>query len=499
MGVTGKTAVRFAAGACFVLIACRSKSPAGPGAVSSAPSAATPSSAAPAASAAPNDDTWHEAGIRKFVERWVAAQSQVDFAAYERLYAPKFSGVKRVGSHTEWFGRKGWMRDRQAMFKPGLRVEATDVSVVFASSAARARFTQSFTLGNFHDVGRKELLVVKGPDGPLVAREEMLVSKVDGAKPSGDGGLGGPGAYAVFEDSVYIGAGIGEDATTGAPALSTAKVDSYNAEMTVDTQRLAPSLRSLAGRTLKLVGVDGPICEAHVRDFVVRASGEPHFGMAAAWRGLDGTGSPPWSDAAIARDFWSMFTPDQRYLVARLDRACAHALLAFEDTVPARVKPSMSTEPLRGIVLSAFRKLDEYKTIQQEFDQETPKSGARWDEKDAHIDVSEFSPPSGRKVVVVSASGGPRGPAGCGEFWGALSVRFEIDESGSAPRIVRTDVLETSDGLTPKVAFDADGDGSLDLLTGPDGFNSSVVLWRTRPKTIVSATLLSAAYMDCPC
>jgi hypothetical protein len=494
MGATGKTALL--AAACLVM-GCRGKPSPTPGAPSSFDSAVAPSSAPPAAPVAPSSETWNESGIRKLVEQWVSAQNQVDFAAYERLYAPKFSGVKRVGSYAEWFGRKGWMRDRQAMFKPGLRVEATDLSVAFASSAARVRFTQSFSLGKFQDTGRKELIVVKGPDGPRIAREEMLVSKVSGAKPNGDGGIGGPGAHAVFEDSVYLGTGLGVDATTGNPMLSSIKFDPhfYTAEMTVDTQRLAPALRAWAGRTIEVMSVDGPVCKPKVRDFVVRASGQPHFGAVNEWRGLEG--NPPASDAAIARDLWDMIPEDKRYLVARLDRKCPHAVAAFEHAAPVRMLPSTPSDAVKNVVLAALHTLPEYKDIQREFDKGAPKSPGPWDANAAESHLSEFSPSSGPAVVVASVTAGPY--AGCGEFWGALSARFEVDKTGPSPRVTRTDVFETTDGVTAKVAFDANGDGSLDILTGPDGFNSNVFLWSAHPKQVEQLTLFAAAYMDCPC
>jgi hypothetical protein len=483
-------------GLCPVHIACRKKASPAPSAAASSPTAAAPVVAVASASAGPSREGWDEPAVRKLVERWAAAQNQVDFAGYERLYAAKFSGVKRVGEATAWFGRKGWMRDRQPMFKQGLQVEATDVSVTLTSSIARVRFKQSFTLGPFHDEGRKELLVVNGPEGPLIAREEMLVSRVVGAKLGRDGGLGSSAVYAALEDSVYIGAGLGEEATIGAPVLSGAKIDPHvrAVERTVDSHRLAPALRALSGQTLDLVTADGPVCQARVKDFVVRASGEPHFGVVQEWRGADGT--PPASDATIARDLWDMMGADKRFLIARLDKKCPNAIAAFESPAPHRIPRSTPSDAVKKLVIGALRKLPEYEKIQTEFDQGGPK-GKRWDEQDARVEVTAFAAPARRMVVVVSATGGPNGAAGCGAFWGALSVRFEVDQSGAAPRITRTDVLESQDGLTPKFAIE--GGGSLDILTGPDGFESDVILWRARPKAIEQETLFSAVYMDCPC
>jgi hypothetical protein len=245
------------------------------------------------------------------------------------------------------------------------------------------------------------------------------------------------------------------------------------------------------------MGGDGPVCEAKVRDFVVRASGQPHFGTVNEWRGLEG--NPPSSDAAIARDLWSMVPEDKRYLVARLDRKCPHGVAAFDHAAPARALASKPNDAVTNVVLAAFRKLAEYKDIQREFDKGQPRSPGPWDQNNAESRLSEFVPSSGPAVVVVSVSAGPAGPAGCGEFWGALSARFEVDKGGPSPRVTRTDVLETMDGVTVKLAFDANGDGSLDILTGPDSFDGEVFLWTARPKKVEQLTLFAAAYFDCPC
>ena len=37
------------------------------------------------------------ADARAVVQRWLEAQNQGDFAAYEKLYAPRFTGVRRSG------------------------------------------------------------------------------------------------------------------------------------------------------------------------------------------------------------------------------------------------------------------------------------------------------------------------------------------------------------------------------------------------------------------
>src|SRR5262249_27020631 len=54
--------------------------------------------------------------VRALVDAWLAAQNRGDFAAYEKLYAQKFTGVRRSGTRTVSLDRAGWMRDRKRMF-----------------------------------------------------------------------------------------------------------------------------------------------------------------------------------------------------------------------------------------------------------------------------------------------------------------------------------------------------------------------------------------------
>src|SRR6478736_7066194 len=97
---------------------------------------------------------------RQLVERWVRAQNEHDFTAYSALYAPRFSGTKRVGSYSKRFDRASWLRDRQPMFRDGVVVQATELQLSGTPSAVRVVFTQDFAAPGFHDRGSKELFLV---------------------------------------------------------------------------------------------------------------------------------------------------------------------------------------------------------------------------------------------------------------------------------------------------------------------------------------------------
>src|SRR5204863_8493141 len=115
-------------------------------------------------------------------------------AAYEKLYAPKIEGIKRVGARTWRFDRAGWLKDRERMFKHPMTVAAGDVVVRGSGIAATVDLVQTFTQGKFKDEGPKHLVLIKGPSGFQIAREEMLRSDVGGAAAAGKAS-----AYVVME------------------------------------------------------------------------------------------------------------------------------------------------------------------------------------------------------------------------------------------------------------------------------------------------------------
>ncbi len=116
------------------------------------------------------------AGVLK---RWLAAQNQGDFAAYERVYGPSFTGVKRVGKTARSFDRAGWLADRKRMFRKKLRVAAAAVTIApDGHGGGTITFEQTWSSGRFKDVGTKRLFVAPGARGMQIVREVMLDSTV---------------------------------------------------------------------------------------------------------------------------------------------------------------------------------------------------------------------------------------------------------------------------------------------------------------------------------
>jgi hypothetical protein len=112
------------------------------------------------------------AALRSFVDRWVDAQNKGDFAAYAKLYAPEFHGVRRSGKRSLTLDRKGWLIDRKRMFKKPMTVSVSDVRI----DGLAVKLVQTFVQGTYKDVGPKALALEWSGGELLIAHEEMLAS-----------------------------------------------------------------------------------------------------------------------------------------------------------------------------------------------------------------------------------------------------------------------------------------------------------------------------------
>jgi hypothetical protein len=124
----------------------------------------------------PPADTVVQQRARGVLERWLQAQNRGDFAAYQKLYAPGFSGVRRSGDKVVALDRAGWMSDRARMFKKKMRVRADDVRTSQNVQLTDVEFRQTWSSANYRDVGRKRITIVDEGAGPLIVHEEMLES-----------------------------------------------------------------------------------------------------------------------------------------------------------------------------------------------------------------------------------------------------------------------------------------------------------------------------------
>jgi ketosteroid isomerase-like protein len=116
---------------------------------------------------------------RALIREWAAAQNHGDFAAYSRLYADPFTGVRRTPNGKELrFERAAWLTDRERIFAKPMAVVVEELLVVVyaGDEAATATFVQRFRRGKYADHGRKRMRLERHGEALLIAEEEMLES-----------------------------------------------------------------------------------------------------------------------------------------------------------------------------------------------------------------------------------------------------------------------------------------------------------------------------------
>lgn len=121
---------------------------------------------------------------RARLDEWLEAQNKGDFALYETQYASTLTGIKRVRDRKTEYDRNGWLADRKRMFRNQMVVEAADVKINVDGKPVTVELVQTWRSGSFKDVGAKRLTLVREEDKVLIAREEMLSSKVVPSHPA---------------------------------------------------------------------------------------------------------------------------------------------------------------------------------------------------------------------------------------------------------------------------------------------------------------------------
>jgi len=431
--------------------------------------------------------TFDETNARAFIQRWLNAQNEHDFATYSALYAARFSGTKRVGSYSKRFDRSGWLGDRQPMFRDGVIVQATELKLSGAAGAVRAVFTQDFSAPGFHDRGQKELFLVAEPAGLTIAREEMLVSHVAEAAAVIESAV-----LAYHRDGPVVATGF-TGALPGEPRLlPRGASDSFDVVLTVAPTALSESTRAWLGRNVTVYAKDGKACEGSVVRFEVRVKAEPHFGMRQAWAGEDGAKKA--SPREIAEQIWTIARDDERFAVAVLNHEChgvwamTHAATFIPATAPAA--------PLRAAALSAFKALPAYRELQARFVRESANPKQAWDRVDRALEVFELRAAPETALLVVSARGG----VGCGGFSGNLSAIWKVSGVDARATFIPRGVFrDSTDLLKVHGAVDQNADGSLELLAGADVFADEISVLRLGATGYERKVLFSTSFWDCGC
>lgn len=478
-------------------IACESRTQATESKDSVTPVPSSVASASASSEAIPTEvASIDEAVVRKVLSRWESAQNQGDLAAYEALFAKRFTGIKRSGPRTQRFNRAGWLEDRKPMFERSFVVTVKDLRITTSPTMVIAEFEQTFKTATYEDTGPKRIILVTEGDELRISNEEMLASTLgDGAQNAEAVPDPRDFSFVHGDDSSVLLLGALEDlrAVTGHPEY----VDDEHATRPVLPSALPEAQRSLIGERFALYGEDAKVCEGVVESLFVHVAAEPHFGTVQAWNGEGGI--PKASNARRALELWNLSEWGGRFLAAKLklDKACGGAVWArstskHEPLLYRRRAPAAGEDTA---ILDAVRAHSEYKALQREFERVTGKREP-WDVEAARsIMLFEHDKRATFVEVTLSATLDD----GCAsefdpDLWVLLEARGNAYHVVSAP-------MDAHVGSTwPRMlgplgvasAFDLEGDGVVEFASRSDFVRAVQGKFR-------AVYNLSPGYYSCPC
>ena len=394
--------------------------------------------------------------------RWLDAQNTGNFADYQALYAPNFTGVRRSGPRTASFDRAGWMADRERMFRKPMTVSAEKVRVIADAASARVIFVQRWASGGYSDVGSKELVLRRGPGGFRIAREELFGSATG---KSGEVDVEAFRRFAfVVDGEVVVSLNPDDGWASGSPVLEKKGPDELlvRTRRPVDVAKLPPAVARLAGMPIRLLNSAGERCQAKLGAFLLRGRA-----ISDGYESGDGNDDEAWAASA-------------HLLVAKVDgdrHACAGATWARATDLPAPVvaPAEAPTKEVRKVALAAFIALPQSAKIQKKFDVWYPSEHAG--RRNPALRWFDYQKPKAEVRVLHSATNGPTlvsvtalidegcsDEAASGAVWGL----WELGGDAANPRLVLRNAPDGETTLRPTATVDLDGDGHGALLF--DGF-----------------------------
>lgn len=437
-----------------------------------------------------------EGKVRALLDEWMRAQNAGDFAAYEALYAERFTGIKRVGPRMQRFDRPGWLEDRKALFQRAASVRIDEVQVTTTDASAIALFTQSWSSPTFRDVGKKQLVLTLEKGAFRIASEEMKNSDTGAATQVA--GAPKPQEFAfVVEapDPLVV-------LSTNVPAAAIHEplryVNDWQARRTLVTSALGAEWQALLGTKFTLYKDGGAVCEGTVAGFEALADVQVHFGLESSWKGE--FGEPVVPPARRALDLWEYSEHAGRFLVARIEAPseCKGARWARASSLPPptfwRSRPP--TEKERAGVLAAVRGTKLHKDLQVEFEAAFDKK-IPWDDSGSPPLLSMFEDGGGQTFASLTARSGVDDT--CGSAFD-VDVFFLLQQRGASWTVVSAPPDGHVDSAWPRflaplraeLAFDLEGDGRPEFVGLRDFIRESGGAYR-------SVQNRSAGYFSCPC
>lgn len=435
------------------------------------------------------------AEARALLDAWLRAQNGGDFDAYAKLYAERFTGVKRVDARARRFDRAGWLADRKSMFERSFSVRAEDVHVSATSAAAAIDFEQAWSSASFKDVGRKVLVLAREGDTWRIASEEMKSSSTGAARGQGEVPKEREFSFVVEapEPLLLLAAPVDTNAVHGPLRY----LDDTRARRDVLTKALPENLRGLVGERFALYGPEGEVCRGEVTGFDVLVHAQPHFGMQQGWQGAEGKVATP-EERAV--ELWRLTERNGRFLVAKLqtEGPCSGARWARAENLP---KPTVWRRRDPGpeesnALLQAARASRVHKELQAQFQAAFSKT-THWDATGVAPRMAVFEDGTGQVFASLSVASGEDDSCASpfdAEAWFLFQKRGTAWSLVSAPPDGHVDSAwpRFLNPLHTELAFDLDGDGRPEFLGGNDLFRESGGNYR-------AVLNLSPAYFDCPC
>lgn len=451
-----------------------------------APVAPPPAPPAPTSIATPAPPQLDERAARALLDEWARAQNEGDFDAYARLYATRFEGSKRSGPRLRTYAREGWLEDRRRMFTRPMRVEISELRLAASATTVIATFVQRWSAATYEDVGTKSILLVPEGDALRIAREEMLDSSI--VSEQAEAGARDPLALAPVIDAgglyVVLATRVDPAWSEGEPRLLVDAPPMVAARSIVD-ERVPDALRRLRGRALQLHGATGPTCTATIGALHELRRVRPHFGSVQHWNGFE-TGVAQPRDV-IARELWPM-GEGGALLVGTLTTSgdCRGSSWArASDAPPPAILAEVATDPAHAAeALRLLRETDVHRALQRDHDElEDVARGVPWDEGGTRTVRTFVDPTGARAIVTVTVVVNE----GCESFGGRAWAAFEVRDGALQLRTASADVAHE-----PLAAVDADGDGTIELVTA-DG----VLRWTDDRYALTP--VITPRDLDCGC
>lgn len=411
-----------------------------------------------------------ESDARGVLDKWLKAQNAGDFMAYSALFAERFQGIKRAGARTQRFDRKGWLKDRGAMFEKPMKVEISDVAIKTTCCMAAVRFVQKWSSATFQDQGTKELLMVPGKMGLQISSEEMLLSNV--ARQGQVADLDAKDIrLVVHAKHSYVVMGPADGNAVGHGKIVRDDDGQHGVVTTrqlTHLEHLPTGLKNTKGMAMRLYGAAGVVCSAKLGETFLLHRVTPHFGTIQSWNGGfpdDPEPAPPLPKQEVARAAWDEGAEGALYAaeITDADGDCGMALWAREvdRPEPTVFRPEPPSAELERRLEAALHAVTAYQKIAAEFAKDEPSKSAPWERSDGGKPVYMTWKSAERILASIMVRVG----TGCGDFSAEMWMLYEV--RGDQLRLLSNPEAASEPSLLSLAGIaDANGDGVPEVLGG---------------------------------